>query len=157
MGEAAPGAEKLLSPAEGFWQGGRMARNLKFPLFALACLLGPGCASTQGNFGTAEISITVLHGSRPDPHERLVVWIEEHRLELVTDAKGRIDLTEDYPWAGQSFTFPPVGPLRHSPKPTVAVSLASDPGRQFEGVRTAVSEPHDAWKLTIRIDLEQVQ
>jgi hypothetical protein len=107
--------------------------------------------------GAAEVSITVVRGAQPAAGERLVVWIEEHRLEMVTDANGQAEITEDYPWVGQSFSFPPVGSLKHSPQPTVAVSLASDPGRQFEGIRSATAEANDTWRIAIRVDLNQVQ
>jgi hypothetical protein len=132
-----------------------MLRPLRFVLPALAVLLCLGCASEATRFATAEIRITLMRGTKPAARERLIVWIEEHRLDAMTDANGEWDITENYPWTAQAFSFPPVGSLTHSSKPIVAVSLASDPAKQFEGVRTAVPEGDDVWKMTIRADLDQ--
>jgi len=132
-----------------------MPRPLRYLVPALAVLLCLGCASDATRFATADITVTVVRGHQPAAGERLIVWIEEHRLEVVTDANGQWSITENYPWTAQAFTFPPVGSLTHSSKPTVAVSLASDPAKQFEGVRTAIPAGDDLWKMTIRIDLNQ--
>jgi hypothetical protein len=134
-----------------------MIRNLKFLLSVFALLLGAACASNATRFATVELHITILQGTKPAPGERLVVWIEEHRLEGVTDENGQLEITENYPWTAQAFSIPPVGSLTHSKKPTVAVSLASDSGKQFEGVRSEVPEGNDNWKITVRIDLDQPQ
>ena len=149
-----PGSDSLDELGKFRYRTG-MVRPLKSLLPIGALILAAGCASDALRFASAEVSITALRGTQPAAHEQLVVWIGEHRLEGVTDANGRFDITENYTLTAQVFSVPPVGSLGHSPQPTVAVSLASDPGRQFDGERTATSEPGDLWKIGIRVDLSQ--
>jgi len=110
------------------------------------------CANVTKNFGTVDFDLTVLRAGQPAPFQRLVIWLNETRMERVTDAHGKLVVTESYTWEGQTLAV--VGPITHAPKPDVSVSLATDPGKQTDGKPALVKEPKDAWKLTMTLNAD---
>ncbi len=122
-------------------------------LAALGGFFTAGCANLSTNFGVLDLTVTVTRSGQPVPHLRLLIWIDEKRIEAVTDSQGQIHLSEDFSWETQTLDVPGAGPLRHSPQPAVELRLANAPDEIIDGPRTVTKAPQHGWKIAIAATL----
>jgi hypothetical protein len=134
--------------------GRPFVRFFAFGGLASALLLGVGgCANVARNTAELELELTVTQAGHPAPLKRFIIWVDEQHAEELTDQQGHISYRTDYPWDAQVLDVPGVGPLRHSPAPAVELRLYGDEDHPIEGKRTLEKLPHNAWKLSIAVDL----